>query len=44
VELGPVIAAAVETIRPTAEAKAIQLDILLDSGAGPVSGRSSRTR
>jgi signal transduction histidine kinase len=42
VELEPLIAAAVETVRPAAEAKAIQLDTFLDSGIGPVSGDPER--
>jgi signal transduction histidine kinase len=42
VELGPVIVAAVETVRPVADAKAIQLDTVLDPRAGPVSGDPER--
>jgi len=42
VELHPVIEAALESVRPAAEAKAIQLQPLLDSRAGQVSGDPSR--
>ena len=37
-----VIEAAVEAVRPAAEAKAIRLEMALDYGAGPISGDSDR--
>jgi PAS domain S-box-containing protein len=37
-----VVEAAVETVRPAAEAKSIRLEMMLDDGAGPVSGDSDR--
>jgi PAS domain S-box-containing protein len=37
-----VVEAAVETVRPAADAKGITLETLLDPGAGPVSGDPSR--
>lgn len=42
VELAPVIRAAVDSIRPAAEAKSIQVDVALDPSVGPISGDSSR--
>jgi PAS domain S-box-containing protein len=42
VELATVVAAAVEAIRPAAEAKNIRLQALLDPQAGPVSGDPAR--
>lgn len=42
VELMSVIQAAVETVRPAADAKAIQLQTILDPGAGAVAGDSDR--
>ena len=42
VELASVVAAAVDAIRPAAEAKNIRLQALLDPQAGPVSGDPSR--
>jgi signal transduction histidine kinase len=42
VEPSTVVAAAVETMRPAAEAKNVRLQILLDPDAGPVSGDPDR--
>jgi CheY-like chemotaxis protein len=42
VDLAPLIAATVETVRPAAEAKGIQLHVLLDPRAGPVRGDPNR--
>jgi PAS domain S-box-containing protein len=42
VELVSVIEAAIETVRPAAEAKEIDLQCVLDQGAGPVAGDSDR--
>lgn len=42
VELMSVIESAVETVRPAADAKAIQLQTILDPGAGAVAGDSDR--
>jgi signal transduction histidine kinase/ActR/RegA family two-component response regulator len=42
VEVASVIKAAVDTVRPAAEAKEIKIQTLLDSGAGPVSGDAGR--
>ncbi len=42
VELSAVIQAAVDVIRPAADAKGIRLQLLLDSNAGPVSGDPQR--
>ena len=42
VDLGAVVEAAVEATRPTAEAKAVRLQTLVDPQAGPVSGDSDR--
>ncbi|HEY1328757.1 MAG TPA: ATP-binding protein [Casimicrobiaceae bacterium] len=39
-----VIEAALETVRPAAEAKGIRLDVVLDPDAGPVSGDPSRVQ
>jgi PAS domain S-box-containing protein len=36
------IEAAVDTVRPAANAKALRLDVLLDPAAGPISGDASR--
>ncbi len=41
-ELQPVIEAAAESIRPTAAAKAVRLQVLLDSDVGPVFGDRER--
>jgi PAS domain S-box-containing protein len=41
-ELVPVIQAAIETIAPSAEAKAIKIEKVLDPAAGPVSGDPAR--
>jgi PAS domain S-box-containing protein len=41
-ELAPVIEAAVDSVRPAAEAKGIRLQVVLDPGAGPVSGDPDR--
>jgi PAS domain S-box-containing protein len=43
-ELRPVIESVVESIRPTAEAKALRLELLLVSDAGPVYGDVDRLR
>ncbi|HEX8636116.1 MAG TPA: ATP-binding protein, partial [Pyrinomonadaceae bacterium] len=42
VELMPVIEAAVDSVRPAAEAKGIRLQVVLDPHAGPVSGDPDR--
>lgn len=42
IELVPVIEAALETVRPAADAKEIQLQSVLDSTTGPVAGDSDR--
>ena len=42
VNLAAVVEAAVDALRPTAEAKAIRLQVLLDPLAGPVSGDTDR--
>jgi CheY-like chemotaxis protein len=42
VELGAVVEAAVDTVRPAAQAKDIRLDPILDVTAGPVSGDPDR--
>ncbi|HYP27575.1 MAG TPA: ATP-binding protein [Blastocatellia bacterium] len=42
VDLGSVIEAAVDVVRPAADAKGIRLQLLLDSNAGPVSGDPER--
>lgn len=42
IELGPVIKAALDSVRHAAEAKGIELDVQLEDGAGLVSGDSSR--
>ncbi len=42
VELSTVIEAALDTVRPAAEAKAIRLQSILDPAAGPVAGDSDR--
>lgn len=42
VELVSVIEAAIETVRPATEAKEIDLQCVLDPGAGPVAGDSDR--
>ncbi|MCA1564274.1 MAG: PAS domain S-box protein [Acidobacteria bacterium] len=41
-ELAPVIEAAVDSVRPAAEAKGIRLQVVLDPRAGPVSGDPDR--
>jgi signal transduction histidine kinase len=41
-ELVSVVAAAIEAVRPAAEAKAIQIEYFLDSSVGPVWGDSNR--
>ncbi|HEX8128266.1 MAG TPA: PAS domain-containing protein [Pyrinomonadaceae bacterium] len=41
-ELSPVIEAAVDSVRPAAEAKGIRLQVVLDPRAGPVSGDPDR--
>ena len=42
VELTPVVEAALDTVRPAADAKGIRLQAVLDPGAGPVSGDADR--
>ncbi|HEX8636006.1 MAG TPA: ATP-binding protein [Pyrinomonadaceae bacterium] len=42
VDLGGVVGAVIDALRPTAEAKAIRLHALLDPQAGPVSGDTDR--
>jgi signal transduction histidine kinase/ActR/RegA family two-component response regulator len=42
VELTPVIQAAIEAVRLSAEGKGVRLDVVLDSGTGPVSGDANR--
>jgi PAS domain S-box-containing protein len=42
IELTPVIEAAIEAVRPAADAKEIRLQAILDPRAGPVSGDPSR--
>src|SRR5581483_5566464 len=42
IEPALVIAAAVEAVRPAAEAKSIRLEKILDEGTGPISGDSDR--
>ena len=42
VDLASVVAATVDALRPTAEAKAIRLQSLLDPQAGPISGDTDR--
>jgi PAS domain S-box-containing protein len=42
VELAPVIEAAVDSVRPAAEAKGVRLQVVLDHGAGPISGDPDR--
>jgi PAS domain S-box-containing protein len=41
-EPAPVVAAAVDSLRPTAEARGVQLEMLLDATAGQVSGDADR--
>jgi PAS domain S-box-containing protein len=41
-ELAPIVAAAVDSLRPTAEARGVQLEMLLDATAGQVSGDADR--
>jgi PAS domain S-box-containing protein len=42
VELAPVVEAAIESVRPAADAREIRLEAILDPRAGPVSGDSNR--
>lgn len=42
IELSTVIGVAIDTIRPAAEAKGIQLQTIIDPAAGPVAGDSDR--
>jgi PAS domain S-box-containing protein len=42
IELPVVIEAAVETLRPAADARRVRLETVLDPGAGPISGDASR--
>ncbi|HET8674681.1 MAG TPA: PAS domain S-box protein, partial [Blastocatellia bacterium] len=41
-EVASVIEAAIDSVRPTAEAKGVRLQVVLDPDAGPVSGDSGR--
>ncbi|HEY0097918.1 MAG TPA: PAS domain S-box protein [Pyrinomonadaceae bacterium] len=41
-ELAPIMAAAVDSLRPTADARGVQLEMLLDTTAGQVSGDADR--
>jgi PAS domain S-box-containing protein len=41
-ELVPIVAAAVDSLRPTADARGVQLEMLLDATAGEVSGDADR--
>jgi len=42
VELGPIIEAALDTVRPAADAKGVELRLMLDPAAGIVSGDAAR--
>jgi PAS domain S-box-containing protein len=42
VELAPVVEAAIDSVRPAADAKEIRIETILDPRAGPVSGDASR--
>ncbi|HSO76828.1 MAG TPA: ATP-binding protein, partial [Blastocatellia bacterium] len=42
VELAPIVEAAMEAVRPAADAKSIRLQVVLDPEAGPISGDSDR--
>ncbi|HEV7301698.1 MAG TPA: PAS domain-containing protein [Tepidisphaeraceae bacterium] len=42
VDLDPIVRAAVEAVRPAAEAKGVRLQVVLDPLAGPVSGDAGR--
>ncbi|HET9529170.1 MAG TPA: ATP-binding protein [Blastocatellia bacterium] len=42
VEVAPIIEAAVDSVRPAADAKGLKLDVVLDPDAGPVLGDDSR--
>jgi CheY-like chemotaxis protein len=42
VELGDIVRSALETVRPAAEAKGIQVDCVLDPAAGPLHGDGGR--
>jgi PAS domain S-box-containing protein len=41
-EVAPVVEAAIDSVRPTADAKGIRLQVVLDPDAGPVSGDAGR--
>ncbi|MGA9769105.1 MAG: PAS domain S-box protein [Blastocatellia bacterium] len=41
-EVAPVIEAAIDSVRPTAEARGVRLQVILDPDAGPVSGDAGR--
>jgi PAS domain S-box-containing protein len=41
-EVAPIIEAAIDSVRPTADAKGVRLEALLDPDAGPVSGDAGR--
>jgi PAS domain S-box-containing protein len=42
IELPAIIEAAVDTVRPAAQARRVSLQVILDPGAGPISGDASR--
>ena len=42
IDLNPVVNAAIDSVRPAADAKGIQLQTMLDSTAGPISGDGDR--
>lgn len=42
IDLAPIITAAVETVRPAAQAKGVRLQVVLDPTAGPVRGDPNR--
>ena len=42
IDLAPVVRAAVDTVRPAADAKGVRLRVLLDPAAGPVAGDPDR--
>ena len=42
IDLVPVVQAAVDTVKPTADAKGVRLQVVLDPQAGPVCGDPNR--
>jgi PAS domain S-box-containing protein len=42
IQVAPIIEAAVDSVRPTVEVKGVQLQVILDPDAGPVSGDAGR--